>query len=166
MSSFTKNEIQILVSTTVIEVGVDVANATIMLIEHAERFGLSQLHQLRGRIGRGSKKSFCILKTPYNIGDTAQQRMRIMCETSDGFIIAEKDLELRGWGDFFGVKQSGMPDFKLANPIADREILETARNDAFNLVAEDPFLRKPENNLLNQFVQRNLNARMEMVKIS
>ena len=166
MQEFLANEIQLLVATTVIEVGVDVANATIMLIEHAERFGLSQLHQLRGRVGRGRKKSFCILKTPYNIGDIAQKRMRIMTETSDGFVIAEKDLELRGWGDFFGVKQSGMPDFKLANPITDREILEQARTDAFQLVKKDPFLRGTENLPVKAFYKKHLQKRMQMIKIS
>ena len=166
MSAFGRGEIDILVSTTVIEVGVDVANATVMLIEHAERFGLSQLHQLRGRVGRSEKKSYCILKTPYNIGETAQQRMKIMTETNDGFIIAEKDLKLRGWGDFFGTKQSGMPEFKLANPIEDREILEQAREDAFGLVAEDPFLRKPEHSGLKWFMQDNLKERMDLIRIS
>jgi len=166
MGMFTKGEIRILVSTTVIEVGVDVANATIMLIEHAERFGLAQLHQLRGRVGRGPKKSFCILKTPYNIGDIAQKRMRIMTETTDGFKIAEKDLELRGWGDFFGTRQSGLPDFKLANPIADREILEQARIDAFELVSKDPFLGNQANAPLKRYFNTNLRQRWRMIKIS
>ncbi|HGY55614.1 MAG TPA: ATP-dependent DNA helicase RecG [Caldithrix abyssi] len=165
MSAFVAGEVQVLVATTVIEVGVDVANATIMLIEHAERFGLSQLHQLRGRVGRGEKKSYCILKTPYNIGEVAQQRMKIMTETNDGFIIAEKDLELRGWGDFFGTKQSGIPRFKLANPIADRDILETARQDAFELVQADPFLRSPENAPLTRYFKKHLKGRMELSKI-
>jgi len=166
MSSFVKNEIQILVSTTVIEVGVDVANATVMLIEHAERFGLSQLHQLRGRVGRGEHKSYCILKTPHNIGEVAQQRMKIMTETQDGFIIAEKDLELRGWGDFFGTKQSGMPEFKLANPIVDRDILEMARDDAFELVGSDPLLRKEDHLPLNSYLRTQLKEQMEMINIS
>ena len=166
MKKFVQNEIQILISTTVIEVGIDVPNATIMIIEHAERFGLSQLHQLRGRIGRGKNKSYCILKTPYNIGEIAQQRMKIMTETQDGFVIAEKDLQLRGWGDFFGTRQSGMPDFKIANPITDRPILEQARQDAFELVNKDPFLRKPEHQALRQFLQTNLKERMDLINIS
>jgi len=166
MKQFAKNEIQLLVSTTVIEVGVDVANATIILIEHAERFGLAQLHQLRGRVGRGSKKSYCILKTPFNVGDTAQQRLKLMTETNDGFVIAEKDLEIRGWGDFFGTRQSGMPDFRLANPITDRAILEQAREDAFELVKNDPFLRKPENSALRNYLQIHLKERMDMINIS
>ncbi len=166
MNRFAKNKIQILITTTVIEVGIDVSNATIMLIEHAERFGLSQLHQLRGRVGRGSQKSYCILKTPYNIGEVAQQRMKIMTETQDGFVIAEKDLELRGWGDFFGTKQSGMPDFKIANPIVDREILEEARQDAFNLVKGDPFLRKQEHKPMHDYLLKHLKTRMDLIKIS
>lgn len=166
MSQFAANQIQVLISTTVIEVGVDVANATLMLIEHAERFGLSQLHQLRGRVGRGSVKSFCILKTPFNIGDIAQQRMKTMTETCDGFVIAEKDLEMRGWGDFFGTRQSGMPEFKIANPITDRDILEQSREDAFELVKSDPFLRKAEHAGLHQYLRTHLKERMEMVHIS
>ncbi len=166
MKAFVQNEIQVLISTTVIEVGIDVPNATIMLIEHAERFGLSQLHQLRGRIGRGKQKSYCILKTPYNIGEIAQQRMKIMTETQDGFVIAEKDLELRGWGDFFGTRQSGLPDFKLANPITDRAILEQAREDAFALVQQDPFLRKPQHRPLLDHLNKNLKERMDLINIS
>ncbi len=166
MQLFVKNRIHILVSTTVIEVGVDVPNATIMVIEHAERFGLSQLHQLRGRVGRGEHKSYCVLKTPYNIGEIAQQRIKIMTETQDGFLIAERDLELRGWGDFFGTKQSGMPDFKLANPITDRPILEDARSDAYHLVGEDAFLRKPENKALNAYLRTHLADRLQLFTIS
>ncbi len=164
MSRFARNEIQILISTTVIEVGIDVPNATIMLIEHAERFGLSQLHQLRGRVGRGAGKSYCILKTPFNLGEIAQKRMKIMTETQDGFVIAEKDLELRGWGDFFGTKQSGMPDFKIANPITDGEILQQARQDAFELVKHDPFLRGHQP--LLKFLQTHLKKRMNLINIS
>lgn len=166
MYLFNRGEIDILVSTTVIEVGVDVANATVMLIEHAERFGLSQLHQLRGRVGRGAKKSYCIMKTPYNIGDVAQQRMKIMTQTNDGFLIAEEDLRLRGWGDFFGTRQSGMPEFRLANPIVDREILEQAREDAFALVASDSNLHKSEHVLLSKYLRINLRERMELMQIS
>jgi len=166
MNLFLRNKINILVTTTVIEVGVDVANATIMIIEHAERFGLSQLHQLRGRVGRSDKKSYCILKTSHNIGEIAQQRMKIMIETNDGFIIAEKDLELRGWGDFFGTKQSGMPDFKLANPIRDRAILEKARRDAFGIVQSDPQLRLPEHSGLHYELKTKFKQRMELINIS
>jgi len=155
MQDFSDGKISILFSTTVIEVGVDVPNATIMVIEHAERFGLSQLHQLRGRVGRGSKKSFCILKTPYQISDTAQKRLKIMTETTDGFQIAEEDLRIRGWGDFFGTRQSGLPEFKIANPVLDQDVLQTARKDAFGIVEDDPHLRKSENlHLKEYFVSR------------
>ncbi|MGD9898917.1 MAG: ATP-dependent DNA helicase RecG [Calditrichaceae bacterium] len=166
MQLFVDKKVDILVSTTVIEVGVDVANATVMLIEHGERFGLSQLHQLRGRVGRSDKKSYCILKTPHNIGEVAQHRMRIMTETQNGFVIAEKDLELRGWGDFFGTKQSGMPDFRLANPIIDLDILKQARQDAFELVNADNLLRKPENNELNQVMRTRFKEKMDLINIS
>ncbi|MEJ2053193.1 MAG: ATP-dependent DNA helicase RecG [Calditrichaceae bacterium] len=165
MQSFSRGEIQLLVSTTVIEVGVDVANATIILIEHAERFGLSQLHQLRGRVGRGRSQSYCILKTPYNIGDAAQKRMRIMTESQNGFEIAEKDLELRGWGDFFGTRQHGMPEFRLANPITDRDILQQAREDAFDLVSHDPFLRAAEHTKLNSVIREQYKDKMQLISI-
>ncbi|HKV23575.1 MAG TPA: ATP-dependent DNA helicase RecG [Candidatus Acidoferrum sp.] len=134
MQRFRKNETQILVSTTVIEVGVDVPNATVMVIEHAERFGLAQLHQLRGRIGRGAAKSHCILVGPTRMTDDARARLGAMVDTSDGFKIAETDLELRGPGEFFGTRQSGDLGFHIANPLRDKEILELARREAFSLV--------------------------------
>ena len=136
MQRFRKNEINILVATTVVEVGVDVPNATAMIIEHAERFGLSQLHQLRGRIGRGAKKSHCILVAPGRMTDVAKARLDTMVRTNDGFEIAETDLLLRGPGDFFGTRQSGDLGFHIANPIRDKELLESARREAFAL-AED-----------------------------
>ena len=136
MQRFRKNEIQILVATTVVEVGVDVPNASVMVIEHAERFGLSQLHQLRGRIGRGAAKSHCVLVGPMRMTDEARARLETMVRTSDGFEIAETDLELRGPGEFFGTRQSGVLGFQIANPLRDREILELARREAFAL-AED-----------------------------
>jgi ATP-dependent DNA helicase RecG len=130
MKMFHKGEIQILVSTTVIEVGVDVANASVMVIEHAERFGLSQLHQLRGRIGRGAAKSFCILMTGGKISEDGERRLDAMVRTNDGFQIAELDLELRGPGEFFGTKQAGIPSFRVANLIRDRQLLEAAKREA------------------------------------
>jgi ATP-dependent DNA helicase RecG len=136
MQSFRKNDTQILVATTVIEVGVDVPNATVMVIEHAERFGLSQLHQLRGRIGRGAQKSHCILVSPIHMTDDARARLETMVRTSNGFEIAETDLVLRGPGEFFGTRQSGEMGFHVANPLRDKEFLETARREAFAL-AED-----------------------------
>jgi ATP-dependent DNA helicase RecG len=137
MQRFRKNEVQILVATTVVEVGVDVPNATVMVIEHAERFGLSQLHQLRGRIGRGAAKSHCILVGPVRMTDEARARLETMVRTCNGFEIAETDLLLRGPGEFFGTRQSGDMGFHVANPLRDREFLELARREAFAL-ADDP----------------------------
>jgi ATP-dependent DNA helicase RecG len=166
MHDFSKGNIDILFSTTVIEVGVDVQNATIMVIEHSERFGLSQLHQLRGRVGRGLKKSYCILKTPYQVSETAQKRLQIMTETSDGFQIAEEDLRIRGWGDFFGTRQSGLPVFKIANPVLDQDILQTARRDAFEIVNIDPHLRKDENNHLKEYFISQYKEKVKYFNIS
>ena len=135
MKLFQKGEISVLVSTTVIEVGVDVSNATIMVVEHAERFGLSQLHQLRGRIGRGAAKSYCILMTGGKISEEGQRRLDAMARTNDGFQIAELDLELRGPGEFFGTRQAGMPSFQVANLIRDRQILEAAKREAASMLA-------------------------------
>jgi len=137
MQRFRKNEVHILVATTVVEVGVDVPNATVMVIEHAERFGLSQLHQLRGRIGRGAAKSHCILIAPGRMTDEARARLETMVRTSNGFEIAETDLQLRGPGEFFGTRQSGALGFHVANPLRDRELLESARREAF-AIAGDP----------------------------
>ncbi len=130
MKRFVSGEIQILVSTTVIEVGVDVPNASVMVVEHAERFGLSQLHQLRGRVGRGAEKSYCLLLTSDKRTAVAEERLGIMAETSDGFVIAEKDLEIRGAGELLGTKQSGVPEFRIGNLVRDQQILERARKEA------------------------------------
>src|SRR5437879_6005388 len=132
---FQKGEISILVSTTVIEVGVDVPNAAVMVIEHAERFGLAQLHQLRGRIGRGAAKSYCILMTGGKVSEEGERRLDAMVRTNDGFQIAELDLELRGPGEFFGTRQAGMPSFRIANLIRDRQLLEAAKREAAAVVA-------------------------------
>ena len=132
---FQRGDLNILVATTVIEVGVDVPNATVMVVEHAERFGLSQLHQLRGRIGRGAAKSFCVLMTGGKISEEGERRLDAMVRTNDGFEIAELDLELRGPGEFFGTRQAGMPDFRVANLIRDRELLEAAKREAAAVVA-------------------------------
>jgi ATP-dependent DNA helicase RecG len=136
MQKFRRNEVQILVATTVVEVGVDVPNATVMVIEHSERFGLAQLHQLRGRIGRGAKQSYCILVAPSRMTDDARTRLDTMVRTTNGFEIAETDLQIRGPGEFFGTRQSGELGFHVANPLRDRELLELARKEAFSL-AED-----------------------------
>ena len=129
MDGFKRGETQILVSTTVIEVGVDVANATVMVIEHAERFGLSQLHQLRGRVGRGREQSYCLLVTG-KLNDAGRERIRTMVESGDGFYIAEMDLKLRGPGEFFGTKQAGLPALRIGNILRDQELLELARSHA------------------------------------
>jgi ATP-dependent DNA helicase RecG len=140
MERFSRGETKILVSTTVIEVGVDVPKATIMVIEHAERFGLSQLHQLRGRIGRGSRASTCLLLYKGPLGQTARARLETMRETEDGFRIAEEDLRLRGEGEVLGTRQSGLPGFKLARVETDGELLAAARDDARLVVERDPEL--------------------------
>ncbi|GAA0435618.1 ATP-dependent DNA helicase RecG [Virgibacillus sp. AGTR] len=154
MKQFADNEVQILVSTTVVEVGVNVPNATVMVIYDAERFGLSQLHQLRGRVGRGAKQSYCILIADPK-GETGKERMRIMSETTDGFALSEEDLRLRGPGDFFGRKQSGVPEFKVADMIHDYRALETARKDAQNIIDENLLEDDPEFRLLQQYVEEN-----------
>jgi ATP-dependent DNA helicase RecG len=135
MRMFQKGGLNILVSTTVIEVGVDVANANVMVIEHAERFGLAQLHQLRGRIGRGAAKSFCILMTGGKISEEGERRLDAMVKTTDGFALAELDLELRGPGEFFGTRQAGMPSFRVASLIRDRDLLEVAKREAAAVLA-------------------------------
>ena len=140
MLSFERGEITVLVSTTVIEVGIDVPNANLMLIENAERFGLSQLHQLRGRIARSSRRSYCVLMTGDQLSDTANRRMKVMQETSDGFVIAEEDLAIRGPGELLGTRQSGALRFRLANLIADQDILMEARDEAFRLTENNPSL--------------------------
>ncbi len=150
MRRFKAGEIHVLVSTTVIEVGIDVPNAAVMLIEHAERFGLSQLHQLRGRVGRGSWKSYCILLTSGRLGEEAERRVQAMVETSDGFRIAEVDLQLRGPGEFFGTRQSGLPEFRVADLLRDAPLLEEARRDALAIIGADPELRAPEHLGLRQ----------------
>ena len=144
MNDFSQGELDILVSTTVIEVGVNVPNATVMIIENAERFGLSQLHQLRGRVGRGNDQSYCIMFCQGN-SDVMKKRMAIMCKTNDGFIISEEDLKLRGPGDFFGTRQHGLPELKIANLFSDMKILKTAQTEAARIIKDDPTLSKLEN---------------------
>jgi ATP-dependent DNA helicase RecG len=161
MSDFLSNKINILVSTTVIEVGVDVANASLMVIEHAERFGLSQLHQLRGRVGRGAKQSFCVLMTGDKKTSVAKERLGIMEETSDGFRIAEKDLEIRGQGEILGTRQSGIQTFKIGNIVRDLEILSDARHEA------DIYLTKkktsPETRMLIETARKDARFRLALV---
>ena len=145
MQRFVVGDTQIMVSTTVIEVGVNVPNASVMVIESAEKFGLSQLHQLRGRVGRGSDKSYCILLTGMKPGNEARERIKIMTSTNDGFLIAEKDLELRGPGDIEGTRQSGSLNFKLASIVTDKLLLDLARSTAEEILVNDPDLVSPEN---------------------
>jgi len=152
MKRFVVHDTQIMVSTTVIEVGVNVPNASVMVIESAEKFGLSQLHQLRGRVGRGAEKSYCILLTGSKLGNDARERIRIMTETNNGFVIAEKDLELRGPGDIEGTRQSGALNFRLASIVQDRPLLEVARNIAAKLLEDDPDLISAENLRLKEFL--------------
>ncbi|HYM92680.1 MAG TPA: ATP-dependent DNA helicase RecG, partial [Chitinophagaceae bacterium] len=154
MRRFVDGDTQIMVSTTVIEVGVDVPNATVMVIESAEKFGLSQLHQLRGRVGRGAEKSYCILLTNAKLGNDARERIKIMTSTNDGFIIAEKDLELRGPGDIAGTRQSGMLNFKLASIVKDRPLVEAAKSLATNLLEDDPDLVSAENLQLKNYLRQ------------
>mgnify|MGYP002508095154 CR=1 FL=1 len=152
MAAFHRGELDVLVSTTVIEVGVDVPNASLMVIENAERFGLSQLHQLRGRVGRGKHESFCVLVTASR-GETARERLKALCATGDGFQIAEEDLRLRGPGDFFGKRQHGLPQLKVADFAADLELLKEAQAAAQELVAADPDLKKPAHRRLKKKVR-------------
>lgn len=161
MQDFKGNKISILISTTVIEVGVDVPNANIMVIENAERFGLAQLHQLRGRVGRGEYKSYCILKYNSNSG-RVRERMKIMTETEDGFKIAEKDLELRGAGEFFGTRQHGLPEFKIANIFEDIKILKQVQELALKIEMQDAKLEKEENKPLKKIVEKIRRERIEL----
>ncbi|MBO4831429.1 MAG: ATP-dependent DNA helicase RecG [Oscillospiraceae bacterium] len=153
MKAFAAGESDILVATTVIEVGVDVPNAALMVVENADRFGLSQLHQLRGRVGRGKHKSYCVLFEGSG-GDTAKERLKVMCETNDGFKIAEEDLRLRGPGDFFGSRQHGLPEMHIADIAGDMDVLKQAQEAAKRVLEEDPELTDPENSKLSQHVER------------
>ena len=164
MDRFVGNEIQLLVSTTVIEVGIDVPNATIMLIENAERFGLTQLHQLRGRIGRGSEKGYCIL-VQRNITANSRKRLAIMERTSDGFEISDEDLKLRGPGEFYGTRQHGYPKWKIADLVNDGQIIRDARKAAFKIVKVDPHLTDPANKKIRLRFMKDYQQMLEMVNI-
>ena len=153
MAAFVAGETDVLVSTTVIEVGVDVPNAALMVVENAERFGLSQLHQLRGRVGRGKHKSWCILVSDAQ-GEEVRARLDILCKSNDGFKVAEEDLRLRGPGDFFGSRQSGLPEMHVADLGADAQILQRAQQAAQQLLREDPELEQPEHLALHAQVER------------
>jgi ATP-dependent DNA helicase RecG len=165
MRRFKAGDLQLLVSTTVIEVGIDVPNATIMVIEHADRFGLAQLHQLRGRVGRGADAARCVLLAPFVSGDDAYTRLRAVAESNDGFRIAEVDLELRGPGEMLGTRQSGLPDFRVANLIRDRRILEEARRAADAWLGRDPSLTRPESQPLRRVLAHRWAGRLELAEI-
>ena len=160
MQRFSAGQLQILVSTTVVEVGVDVPNATLMVVEHAERFGLSQLHQLRGRVGRGQWESHCILLYQSPWTDDARERLKAMTDTNDGFLIAEKDLELRGPGDFFGTRQSGLPKLRTGDLVRDRDIMESAHREARRLVDEGGLTAE-----LMEFVQKRWQDQFGLIEV-
>jgi len=165
MSDFQEKKIDILVSTTVVEVGIDVPNASLMVIEHAERFGLSQLHQLRGRVGRSDYPSQCILLAQYSKSDDARQRLKIMEQTTDGFKVAEEDFAIRGPGEFLGTRQSGIPDFRIANIVKDAKILSEARHEAFRMVSRDPELVREEHTITKQVLRERWKGRLELASI-
>ena len=166
MAAFKAHETDILVATTVIEVGIDVPNASVMVIEHAERFGLSQLHQLRGRVGRGSAKSRCILLASGKLSEDGEKRLRVMEATTDGFRIAEADLEIRGPGDFLGTRQAGLPEFRVASILRDGRLLEEARKEAFAIVERDPGLGLPEHLPARRELLRRWGGRLELAVIA
>ena len=166
MQRFVRGETQIMVATTVIEVGVNVPNASIMIIENAERFGLSQLHQLRGRVGRGAEQSFCILMTGHKLSRESKVRMETMCRTNDGFEISEVDMQLRGPGDIEGTQQSGILDLRIADLARDQAILQIARNAAQDLIDEDPNLEKAENQCMKLFLEQKERNRMNWSKVA
>ena len=165
MRSFRAGEIQILVATTVIEVGIDCPNATVMVVEHAERFGLSQLHQLRGRIGRGPHPSVCFLVASARMGKEAWRRLKVMEQTLDGFRIAEEDLAMRGPGEFLGIRQWGLPDFRAANLIRDARLLKQARQEAFALIEHDPELSSADHLLLREVIRERWQERLELAAV-
>jgi ATP-dependent DNA helicase RecG len=165
MRAFSAGDLQVLVSTTVIEVGVDVPNATLMLVEHAERFGLAQLHQLRGRVGRSHHQAYCLLMAEFPMSEEAKQRLRTLTEHDDGFVIAERDLEIRGPGEFLGTRQSGLPELRVAHLIRDQRVLAEARHEAFALVAEDPHLSRPEHESLRQALMHRWQHKFELMYV-
>ena len=161
MEAFQRNEVDVLVSTVVIEVGIDVSNATVMVIENCERFGLAQLHQLRGRVGRGSEQSYCILISGSD-SKIAQRRNEILCRTEDGFVIAEEDLKLRGPGEIFGTRQHGLPELKISDLVKNAEILEQVRSAAKEIIEKDPALEAPQHRILKQKIQKMFGERIQL----
>lgn len=165
MGAFRRHELDVLVSTTVIEVGVDVPNASVMVIEHAERFGLSQLHQLRGRVGRGAAKSWCVLIAGYAMSEESRERLAIMEQSSDGFVIAERDLEIRGPGEFLGTRQSGLPELAVANLARDQALLAQAQQEARDIVQRDPRLEAPEHRPLVRALEERWEGRLKLAQV-
>jgi ATP-dependent DNA helicase RecG len=163
MREFLAGRIDVLVATTVIEVGIDVANATVMLVEHPERFGLSQLHQLRGRVGRGAEAAFCILLG--DVSPESKQRLEVFVESDDGFEIARADLRLRGMGDLFGERQSGVPTFRVADPLRDEALNEQAREAADRLLAADPELESPAHASLRRVIGERYTRSLELFRV-
>jgi ATP-dependent DNA helicase RecG len=166
MTRFKKGETKIMVSTTVIEVGVDVPNATVMIIENAERFGLAQLHQLRGRVGRGADQSYCILISKYELSQDGRTRLETMVRTNNGSEIADVDLKLRGPGDLLGTQQSGILDFLLADLSTDSKILQVARQKASEILDKDPLLKSRENEVISEQIHRNEHKSINWSRIS
>jgi ATP-dependent DNA helicase RecG len=166
MEAFKNGRIQILVATTVIEVGIDVPNATVMVIEHAERFGLSQLHQLRGRVGRGRHRSYCLLLAAARVSEEGRRRLNTMVRSHDGFVIAEEDLAIRGPGEFFGTRQSGLPELRVANILRDAKLLEAAREEAWKMLSRDPQLTRPEHAALKAALARKWKGKLELFTVS
>jgi len=165
IEDFKNRKLDILVATTVIEVGIDIPNATIMVIEEAQRFGLSQLHQLRGRVGRGAEQSYCILMAESR-GEVSTERLKIMTETNDGFKISETDLKLRGPGEFFGIRQSGELNFTAADIVKDTELIQKAKDSAFKVINEDPQLRSYHNTVIREHFLTNYKDSLELIKIA
>jgi ATP-dependent DNA helicase RecG len=166
MTAFKEGRVQVLVATTVIEVGIDIANATVMVIEHADRFGLAQLHQLRGRVGRGLHQSYCLLMAPGRLTEEGRRRLEALVKSHDGFVIAEEDLAIRGPGEFFGTRQWGPADLRVANLIRDAAILETARQEAARLLERDPELTRPEHAELNGALMRRWREKLKLARVS
>jgi ATP-dependent DNA helicase RecG len=165
MAAFKERQIDILVATTVIEVGIDVPNATVMMVENAERFGLAQLHQLRGRVGRGGAVGTCLLMRSVRCSEEGMRRLQVMSETTDAFRIAEADLEIRGPGEFLGTRQAGLPDFRVANLLRDGRTLEEARQDAFQLASDPVFMTDPRYAELRQTLLDRWGSRLELASI-
>jgi ATP-dependent DNA helicase RecG len=165
MRRFKAHDFDVLVATTVVEVGIDVPNASVMVVEHAERFGLAQLHQLRGRVGRGTAASHCFLVAPDWMAEETFQRLRVLEQTTDGFRIAEADLALRGPGDFLGTRQAGLPPFRIASLVRDTELMRAARDEALRWLRADPTLERPESAVVRAVLAHRWAGRLELVQV-